>query len=182
MGNDQSDYYDNGDDNSLKTQEIKFEDKMVVIRNKIIDDKGRNNILKNGNIVVWKMCITINGVFVYVKLRVPEGAERVTPLWNKNNDGIPPKSRVEYAFVEDIIGKDGNSYDTCYPFVNEYPKVSLNFPYVKGEITKFMDTSNINYIFNNSIEYDCVPGIHVQKYQDQCDYWAEKYNNPQILS
>lgn len=150
-------------------------------KNNIVDQKQYNLNkecvnLPDGEIIVWKACLhenhTNNGTIeVYVKLKVPTEAKRVT-VYNKlshylyccaNMPIVIMEGRVEYAYVEDIIDKYGRSYKDAISFVNDQRK---GFLYKKNEMV---------YPQNN--EYDDNPlnenssGINVCLHKEDCNRW-----------
>jgi len=94
-------------------------------------------------------------------LFVPAIAKRVTPI--EINTVKSYKSRVEYGKVLEIVDKDGKTYDKAYSFVFKHECMA----YTVNEIVR---ANKFDPDPNN--EFTC--GIHVQRYKDQCDIWAEK--------
>jgi len=137
-----------------------------IISQTVYNEDGQCTNLPDGEIIVWKACMhypnnNINHeIQVYVKLRVPKEAKRITPFVNH----IPEehKGRVEYAHVEDIIDKDGNTYDTAVSFVAQ--DVNRELVYVKGKDIK-PDS------YNHNPNHNCSHGIHVHLYKNDCDRW-----------
>jgi antitoxin component YwqK of YwqJK toxin-antitoxin module len=125
------------------------------------DNKGRNCILDDGVIEVWKACRSYNNkkcvsVNVYVKLSVPRRARRVTLY---NICGYSSKSRVEYAQVVNIVDEFGNHYEEALSFVHKNKLV-----YHVGKIV-------LPDKFDDNINNKCSHGINVHLYKDQCDQW-----------
>lgn len=127
---------------------------------KLFDEKERRCDLPDGEITVWKLC-SVGDTRVYVRLRVPAEARRITPL----DTDRKYKSRVEYAYVEQIIDKDGTEYKVAQSCVwkAKYRKVLI---YQVGEIVR-PDS------FDDDVKVAYTSGIHVHRYKDQCDVWLK---------
>jgi len=121
----------------------------------ILDDKGRECVLQEGAIEVWKLC-RVESQFVYCKLSVPEDAERVTP----NDPEKKYKSRVSKAKVLEIVNDAGEHFKECESCV-----------YDKGKLTYRLGEEVIPYGFNWDVNEPCGAGINVHRYQDHCKQW-----------
>ena len=139
------------------------DDKLIKI-NSLYDSKGRNCLLDEGNITVWKLC-KVGGIqYVYVKLSIPYSAKRVNPInvrkFRSYYDSFSYKSRVEYAKVELIVDINGKEYQECHSFMGKGKQLVY-----KLNETVYPDG------FNDNINNEDGQGIYVQKFQDQCDQW-----------
>lgn len=133
----------------------------------LFDAKGRNCVLPDGKIIVWKLAMDdfyirrnqilkyqITGNYVYVKLEVPADARRVTVF-----DDTTFKSRVERATVLEIVDEKGNHHSSAISCIND-----LKITYVVGNVAvpdKF-DADPVN---------KCSHGISVHLHKDHCDHW-----------
>ena len=126
---------------------------------KLLDGQGRNCVIADGDIFVWKACKATNQseiVNVYVQIFVPGEAKRVTPVdfrWIY-------KSRIEYGLVVSINDSYGNAYTRAQSFVHK----DKSLDYVVDEFVK-PDS------FNDEVNVDCGAGINVHCYKDQCTQW-----------
>lgn len=121
----------------------------------LVDHNRRENVLPDGEIQVWKAC-KAGGRYVYVRLRIPADAARVTP---NTLDGTY-KSRVEYGVVTEIVDDKGKSYDEAVSCI--YMGVPLVYR-VGREVRPDG--------FDPDPSVNCGQGIHVQRYRDQCYQW-----------
>lgn len=135
---------------------------------KLYDSIGRNCVLPDGEIYVWKACKTDdsagNRVNVYVKIRVPKEAKRVTvvdkQITSTSYTEEPSfKSRIEYGYVEEIVDKQGFNYNWASSFVH-----MSGFRYEVGHLV-------VPDAYNSDANVDCGAGINVHCYKDQCDVW-----------
>ncbi len=126
---------------------------------------------KTGEIIVWKACRSLltdrfthasKYVNVYVKLKIAEATQRVTPLIDKFTETI--KGRVERAIVLEITDKDGNHYNSAESFVHTPQKLEY--------VVNMKVASNW---YDDSHGVQCGEGINVHLHKDQCDYWFENY-------
>jgi hypothetical protein len=168
-----------------------FDDK--IIKQKLYNNSGKCTNLPDGEIIVWKAgyshssCSSnlvnnnldnnldkLSPIKVYIKLRVPIEARRVTPFYQppyffhqSHPHYIEPlrhKGRVEYAYVDDIIDKDGNSYNKATSFVH-----SLQFDYIKKSMVK---PDSYDDDPNNESSH----GINVHLFVEDCDQWFTNKN------
>jgi len=125
-------------------------ERMVVLN----DDKGRNCALEEGDVEVWKGCVSEDGgKFVIVKLLVPGGAKRVTPINRKNI------SRVECGKVVQIIDESGKEYEVGRSLMHKRGLV-----YRVGEMVYAKN-------YEPSVNVECGAGINVHKHPDHCMQW-----------
>jgi len=118
------------------------------------DDDGDETVLGEGELTVYKLCVLPGTLIpVYVTLKVPAHAKRVTP------NSTQWKSRVEFAEVMKIHDKDGVEYPEANSFVH-----TSQFKYKVGE-TAIPD----NYVDN--CNDGCAGGINVHIKQKHCDTW-----------
>ena len=151
-------------DGKLLSENVYHQGTLVKIK-VLCDEKGRDCALKEGEILVWKACrvrLTDRGrygasVNVYVQIRVPPEARRVTP----HDPQRKYKCRVEYGTVEQIVDSQGTSYPCAYSFV-----ASTSIVYTKGEVVRGHD-------FDDRIDVDCGAGINVHVHRDHCDQWFQ---------
>lgn len=143
--------------------EYEYKNGVIVKINSLCDQDGRENVLPQGTeVIVWKACKSLSelicskGKNVYVKLKVPVEAKRITAI----NIARIMISRIEYGIVEQIIDKDGNEYNEAKSFVYQ-DNILI---YRKGQ--KVVPNG-----FNDNILQDYEEGIHVHRYKDQCDTW-----------
>lgn len=121
-----------------------------------IDSTGRECVLpRDGEFIAWKICLSADKKYVYVQLKVPKEARRITPL----NFPSKHKGRVEYAMVEKIIGQDGTEYKEAESFLGGKALV-----YKVGEVAQPDG-------YNDNIKIDCGQGISVHLHKDHCDQW-----------
>lgn len=135
----------------------------------IVDNCGRECVLPDGDITVWKACRAIdpktgNQVNVYVKLRVPSGVARVTThdaaTHIHSDEALTYKCRIATGFVEEIVDKDGNKYYEATSFV--HPTKSGTYRVGQWAVPDS---------YNGDPKVSCGSGINVHPYQDQCDQW-----------
>ena len=124
------------------------------------DDKGRDCILPEGELIVWKAC-AVKTIGVYVKIMVPKDAPRVTP--KDTNETY--KSRISHGVVLAIESEDGNQYDSAVSCV--YTKERLT--YVVGERVAVDEDD-----FDDDVAVECGAGINVHRYRDHCTKWFPK--------
>ena len=129
-----------------------YKDDKIIKVIEMNDINGRNCVLQDGILEVWKGC-KFNDINVYVKLSVPAHAKRITPINDKY------KSRVEFAQVEKIIDKEGKEYTEAVSFVH-----STKLAYRVGEFV-YPDG------FDDDVATEYGKGINVHKYKDHCDVW-----------
>jgi hypothetical protein len=141
-------YYPNSNINTILQN-----DRLIMLN----DENGRNCVLPNGDINVWKACRAKDGIDVYVEITVPQQAHRITVL---SNECI---SRIEFGYVVKIIDKEFNEYDEATSFITIHKPVI----YRKGHLCE----PNNGYDENKYHKESC--GINVHKYKDQCDQWFE---------
>lgn len=147
---------------------LDYVDGRVVRVTSLIDHRGRQCVLDQGPIQVWKIAtVCVAGVGTpyhdhdtpnaYVRLLVPAEARRVTVV----DDGAQHyKSRVEFAVVEDIVDRWGTHHRVATSCVHK----GTQLVYRVGE-TVVPDG------FDADPNVDCGAGIHVHKYVDHCDVW-----------
>jgi antitoxin component YwqK of YwqJK toxin-antitoxin module len=146
---------------SLDTKEVTKQEYQngVVVKTtnyrRSLDEHGRNYVLGTGTLIVWKACGK-NGIGVYVKLEVPEHAQRITPT--VTNTRLKYKSRVSEARVLEIVDRNGEQYKECDSFVYK----DKTMKYVLGAIVKPDD-------FDSDESNECAKGLHVFAYKDHCD-------------
>ena len=128
----------------------------------IKDENERECVLQKGTQYVWKACLTENNTKVYVKLKVPEHAKRITPcallsayLFECRN----LISRVDCVHVEQIIDNNGTEYEKAFS------------PVRKRGLTYIVGQSIVDEKFNDDANVCCGAGINVCVYKDQCDTW-----------
>jgi len=144
------------DSKGSKISEFEYSFGKMVKMNINLDEKGRDCIVGEGEIFGWKACRTVGGIFVYVRLRIPKEAKRVSPFDIQRLY----KSRAEYAFVEQIIDESGKEYKQANSFVHAQTAIS----YVVGKIVRPSG-------YNPSPSEGCGEGINFHKYKDHCDAW-----------
>ena len=131
---------------------LEYKDDVVTKVISLIDDRGRETVLPDGEIEVWKAGKAPSGDNVYIKIRVPGDARRVSTLHQK--------SRVERGVVVSIVGRGGTEYNEANNFVYE----DAYLRYVVGEPVKADG-------FNSDPYQSCGRGIHVHPHREQCDRW-----------
>lgn len=125
----------------------------------LVDGLGRETVLPEGEIDVWKACVSVRGGrAVYVHLVIPHDARRVTPA----DTTATYKSRVEYAVV---IGIE----DAVDPTIRHTEAESsvyggTRLRYVLGQEVRPDG-------FDPSPALECGHGIHVHRYRDHCTRW-----------
>lgn len=127
------------------------------------DPFGRETVLPDGEILVWKACRRKTEWYdfwsatnVYVRIRVPADARRVTPYDPEDLY----KSRIEYGVVVGIEDAKGNAYTEADSFIYE----DAGLHYVVG-----CEVHPDGY--NPDPELGCGQGIHVYRYKDHCTPW-----------
>lgn len=129
-----------------------------------IDEQGRETVLPEGEIDVWKLCgVWRNGErhYVYVQIRVPKSARRVTPY---DRWGTSYKARVEYGTVIAITDLDGHPEPDTEAESCVYLETSSRLTYTVG---KEVRASSLDEDPTQS----CGAGINVQRYRDHCPQW-----------
>lgn len=150
--------------NGEVSSECDFERGKPVRLLKHTDSQGRDLILPEGEIEVWKACKS-EGVGVYVRLRVPADARRVTPIDTQASlGGRSCKSRVEYAIVVGIEDEAGKPYQEATSFVY---KKGEGLVYRVGEIVRPDG-------YDPNLGRGCGRGINVHRYRDHCTSWFKK--------
>ena len=139
--------------NGVVTCAREYRDDGLIRLVKAPDSQGRNYVLPDGEIDVWKACRagTIN---VYVRIRVPREAGRVTPF------SALCKARVEYGTVVEIVDAEGRRYPEATSFV--YSGGSTT--YVEGQVVR-PDR------FDPNPRQDCGAGLNVHLHRDHCTQW-----------
>ena len=118
----------------------------------LLDDQGRETVLPDGEIDVWKAGKGPSGNDVYIKIRVPAEARRVSTLQQK--------ARIDWGTVVSIVDDEGKEYKEAHNFVRE----TVSLRYAVGEVVQADG-------FDPVPTQDCAPGIHVHRYRDQCKRW-----------
>ena len=95
-----------------------------------------------GDIIVWKKAITLDGAPIIVKLLIPADAQR--------SNATGRKCRASTARVLDLQDKQGNSLP---PDTTAYSSFDLDFTYQKGETVHVED-------FDTDRWDECATGIH----------------------
>ena len=154
-------YYEDG---TLRS-EVEYADGKVLRVVSLRDQKGRDCVLGDGELTVWKVAKTevetAHGeglgrewVPVYVRLTVPADAKRVTPASGQTQY----KARVEFARVEEIFDRKGNRYQEAVS------AIWGGATYKVGEVVRPNG-------FNPDIQTQCEQGIHVHLHREHCDQW-----------
>ncbi|AYV81848.1 MAG: hypothetical protein Harvfovirus68_9, partial [Harvfovirus sp.] len=129
---------------------------------RLIDEKGRDNILGAGETYGYKACV-VDGDLVCVKLKILADAKRVTPV-DKTGDYL---SRVDQAFVEQIVDLKGNEYKEAQPL----PSDKYQQKFILGTTVKVDD-------YNSSALIPRALGIELHKFPDQCEpFWLKSLTN-----
>lgn len=125
------------------------------------DETGRDTMLGDGDLTVWKACRTPTNTNVCVELRVPATARRVTPVdkWGTYS------SRVESATVVSIRDDAGVPYQEADSFVYGHNKIH----YVVGDAVSPDGFEPAPDVQNGA-------GISVHKYRDHCAVWFRPKN------
>ena len=130
----------------------------------LFDERGRDCVLEEGEIYVWKACvirkIDKTETFVYVKLFVPKDAKKVTPLWNN----LAYKSRIEYGRIADIVDEDDNHYTMAESIIYTDSRTGKPLQYIMGEFV-------IPNAYNSDINNSCGAGINVHRHKNHCRQW-----------
>ena len=129
------------------------------------DELGRDPRLPDGDIEVWKvgrnnpptLCNGLNWKRVYISLRVPADARRVSPFDFDKSYG----SRVEHAIVVGIEDAHGNPYTQAYSLIHTVCPLT----YVVGQVVRPDG-------FDPDPTVECGQGIHVVRYKEQCRRWG----------
>ena len=132
-----------------------YKDNLCVCIISIRDTEGKECTLGEGELIVWKACKS-DGVNVYVKLKIPAEAKRMTPKNPSHSHRY--KGRVEYAQVIQIIDKGGNEYKSAKSFV---------YGSLLYEVGKEVRPNG----YDNTIINECGKGINVHLHKDHCDQW-----------
>ena len=135
-----------------KSRVLEYKDDVITKVVTLLDDQGRETVLPDGEIEVWKAGKGFGNNDVYIKIRVPAEARRVSSLYRK--------ARIEYGTVVSIVDREGRKYKEADNFV--YDRVSLR--YVVGEVVKANG-------FDADPDQYCGRGIHVHLHREQCDRW-----------
>ena len=158
----------------------------------LTDRSGRDCLLQDGEITVWKLAMVLpppaptpapppvwapadtpappapapasqpassEKTYVYIRLTVPADAKRVTP----RDEDCRYKSRVEFARVDQIVGRDGTEYKEAVSCVFLGGK-GTSITYRVGEIVR-PDS------YNPDPNVGCGAGINVHAHRDHCDAW-----------
>ena len=140
-------------------QECDYQDGELVRTTSLRDESGRETVLEDGEIEVWKACVAKGAggdVAVYVQLRVPADAKRVTPRDVEHRY----QGRVDRAFVVGITDADGKKYEEARSFVYHFGKLT----YKLGQ-----EVRPDGFQTNALLRY--AQGIHVHRHKDHCDRW-----------
>ncbi|AYV83514.1 MAG: hypothetical protein Hyperionvirus7_85 [Hyperionvirus sp.] len=139
----------------LKSDIEYYPNKFVKKINVLNDSAGRDCILGDGVVYGWKVC-KVGATFVYVKLKVPGAAQRVTPI----DQGDAFISRVEYAITEKIFDAKGKEYKEAKSYL------------IYNKILTYKVNSTVHPDkFDPSLDNNSSCGINMHKYKDQCDIW-----------
>ncbi|AYV81235.1 MAG: hypothetical protein Harvfovirus22_10 [Harvfovirus sp.] len=120
------------------------------------DRSGKNKLIPEGNIIVWKSALSKCGEPVFIQIEVNEKIERVTP---HQAAGLF-KSRIASGLVINIFNKEKKEYDKAISFV--YGDNSL--VYRKGQHV-FPDK------FDSNPNNDSSHGINVHVDIEDCYQW-----------
>jgi antitoxin component YwqK of YwqJK toxin-antitoxin module len=146
--------YTSWHENGVKWTDYIYKNDSIIKVISITDENGRDCILLDNEIDVWKACRTKDNINVYVRIRVPENARRVTPVDAPSGY----KSRIEFGKVMEIVDEEGKYYNEATSFVYKELK------YVLSKVV-------IPDGFDDNINHCCGKGISVHKYKDQCEQW-----------
>jgi hypothetical protein len=129
--------------------------------NTLLDEKGRDCMLPEGDIIVYKAGgiyneSKSNPINVYIKILVPSSARRMSTV---RRDRVI-KSRIEYGHVLEIVDEFGVGYRQARNIVHTL----IPTFYTVGE--KIVPDG-----FDDDPEKDCAKGIHVHSHKDHCKYW-----------
>ena len=147
-------WYDNG----IICADVEYKGDKVIKVKSLRDDQGRDCILSEEDIVVYKAGITADNTFVYISILVPKEANRVTPVNFKESSAI--KSRIQFGTVTEIVDKQGKRYKTACSHLH-YTKIIYS---VGNTVTPNR--------FDDNLLTECSYGIHVVKFRDQCQNWV----------
>jgi antitoxin component YwqK of YwqJK toxin-antitoxin module len=170
--------YKTWNENGIPKEDYECKDNIVISVLTLNDEKGRDCMLKEGEIIAWKACKiyherpyvdsdddeydsadeVVDSTFVFVKLLVPADAKRVT---TKNSEGRY-KGRVSKAKVVEIVDERGNKYDSATSFV-----------FSGLPITYRVDATVLPSGFNSNPDDDCGEGINVHAHKDLCEVWMK---------
>lgn len=143
-------------DGTLSRQYEFLDDGSYVLRVHM-DSAGRNTVIPEGEVTVWKACkVPGEDQWVTVRLTVPADAQRVTPHETRSQH----KSRVSRAKVEEIVGTDGTQYKEAVSGVHR----DRSIIYRVGE-TVVCDR------FEADPTVECGAGINVHAHRDHCAQW-----------
>ena len=159
-------YYDNG---KIHVTGI-YKNDLIESVTELYDETGRDCLLHEGEITVWKLCKAENKI-VYVELLVPNSAQRITDFDEcLSIDTIDEKiiSRVNCAQVIKIFDDANNEYDNAFSLDL---KNNLTFE-VGKQVNVNINLNMSNDIFKNNDELN--NGIDVKMYLDQ---WIELKNH-----
>ena len=148
----------------LYYKELIFKNGKITKIISMIDGDGRETVLPEGEIVVWKACKYKN-TNVYVKIKVPKEAKRVT-VYSRDPDRIY-KARIEYGTVIEIVDEHDNNYTEATSFICPFDK-KIN--YIVGQQIRGDG-------YDDDINTKCGQGISVHRYKDHCRNWFYKYAN-----
>lgn len=146
------------DDDGSLVEVLEYDEGKLIRVVSCVDNEDRETVLPEGEITVWKAGVVEadGGTDVYIRLRVPADAKRVTPM----NVGIKRYlSRVSMGVVDRIEDVDGTEYPTA--------KGDDGVVYTVGATVRAPD-------------FDADPsvtdpvagsgrGIWVHRFQDQCE-------------
>lgn len=159
-------YYVKATESNHHSYTIMYADGKLAKVLSIRDYQDRENVLPDGDIIVYKACKSGDS-HVIVELFVPKEAKRVTPFCTEGGPYCQivtscPKSRVEYAIVKRIVNRNG-----------EILNISEATSFVHSEATlvyKIGETVRPDG-FNDDITVPCGQGINVHRYPDHCLRW-----------
>lgn len=137
----------------------------------LVDDVGRDCILREGELVVYKPCVVGDKAdgrepkYGFMRLRVPAEARRVNWLYlSEISKGKDYGARVEFAVVEEITDEDlTGGYTTA---TSQYVPEGAPLTYVVGQTARATEFDE-----NPFCLFRCGVGIHVHRYRDQCLKW-----------
>ena len=140
------------------TKEAHYKEGRVTKVVTCLDDQGRETVLPDGEIHVWKLCEAKDETYVYVKIRVPKEAKRVTPFAFTLADGAQTsyKARVEYGTVVGIFPPRYEEATSC-----------IHSERVIYRVGQEVRPSSLNEDPN----VECGAGINVHLQRDHCDQW-----------
>ncbi|AYV80749.1 MAG: hypothetical protein Harvfovirus5_53 [Harvfovirus sp.] len=165
-------------ENNKLVSSVLYENGCIVDVVFLEDSGGRSMVFERGTeMVVYKACVSDEGKFVIVSIRVPPCAQRVTALPSRwcdasewRSESIGPSGRTESGVVVKIVDLDKKEYKSAKSFVfknGDAGKVVKDYKILEYRVGGDIRSEN----YNGSPILWNTGGIHVHKYEVDCLYW-----------